>query len=145
MSEEEFKRISLMEDYSWKWFSYHATQRLTAFHYFLLIAGGLVVGYIRCVELQQWAVALSLSIFGAVISVAFFCLDCRNKDLVDRSQAGLDKVEDKLGICIRRADDQNRRRLLSHSTWFRLIELLTMGGFLISAVDASQKFLSGWR
>jgi hypothetical protein len=37
-------------DYAWDWFKYHASQRLTAFNFFLIMVGFLLVGYAHAID-----------------------------------------------------------------------------------------------
>jgi hypothetical protein len=84
--------------YAWNWFSYHANQRLTAFHYFLIIVGFLVAGYITCVEKKLYALQVVLGFVGVLISVAFLALDARNEQLVDDGRDALRKLEQALAM-----------------------------------------------
>lgn len=112
-------------NYAWNWFEYHAGQRLTAFNYFLILIGVVVVGYLKCVELAGksqlgmeqagmakvwWSLASAIGFFGMIISVAFWFLDIRNEELVNCGRSALDQLETSLGLTIR-LDDKNRNHL----------------------------------
>lgn len=142
--------------YAWDWFSYHAAQRLNAFHFFLIIIGFVVIGYSKSMELGQKGQLLGvfLGLFGALTSIAFMILDIRNTELVNCGRAALDNLEGKVGLTIRR-DDKTReyfltgcpilkpllKPIVNHGFWFRLIQLLTSIAFLFAAIYALRGFV----
>src|SRR3989442_13738373 len=100
-------------DYSWKWFAYHADQRLKAFNFYLIIVGVLVVGYFKCLE-QGWrAIGAVIAAFGAAISLAFWLLDIRNTELVNCGREELKRLEPSFDVHIRENDEG--RKLLRES------------------------------
>jgi hypothetical protein len=92
------QKTPAISTYAWNWFSYHANQRLTAFHYFLIIVGFLVAGYVTCVEKKLYALQVVLGFVGVLISVAFLALDARNEQLVDDGRDALRKIEQALAM-----------------------------------------------
>src|SRR5262245_11862963 len=84
--------------YAWNWFNYHANQRLTAFHYFLIIVGFLVAGYIPCFEKNFYGLQVVLGFVGFLISIAFLALDARNEQLVNDGRDALRKLEQALSM-----------------------------------------------
>lgn len=106
-------------DYAWDWLKYHAQQRMTAFNYFLILIGIIVVGYTKCVEMvgksqpnmEQagmaeiwWFIALAISICGIIISIAFYFLDIRNLELVNCGRKTLDEIENTSNLHVRKDD-----------------------------------------
>ena len=100
-------------------------QRFTAFNYFLILTGVVVVGYLKCVELAGksqsgmeqagmaiiwWALASAIAFFGLIVSIAFWFLDIRNEELVNCGRNALELLERSLGLEIR-IDDTNRNCL----------------------------------
>jgi hypothetical protein len=69
-------------DYAWKWFSYHAAQRISMFNFFLagvaLLAGALATLFAASLYTE----ALAVSILGCVVCIIFRGLDSRNRDLI---------------------------------------------------------------
>jgi hypothetical protein len=109
-SASELDRQSELE-YALGWFTYHAGQRLAAFNFFLIIVGVVVVGYAQALVYGLWYIALALSLYGDLVSFAFWCLEIRNKELVNIGRAALDAIESgSHGIAIRR-EDRERVRL----------------------------------
>ena len=70
-------------DYAWNWFEYHAAQRLTAFRYFLVFLGILLIGYNSGLEAQNVFFASAVGCVGAFVSLAFLALEIRNEELVN--------------------------------------------------------------
>jgi hypothetical protein len=106
-------------DYARDWFEYHAGQRLTAFNFFLILIGLVVVGFLKCIELAGksqptmeqagmgkvwWTLAIVIGLFGIIISIAFWFLDIRNEELVNYGRNALELLEASNGISIRLSD-----------------------------------------
>ena len=130
-------------DYSWQWFEYHASQRLTMFRFYLVFFGILVVGYSKAVNAGDFLFARIDSGFGAFISVVFLVLEIRNEQLVNLGRTALRqleetdellKMEPKLQLlhC-----DRTRSFLMSHKLWFRAIYLLCIILFLAGAFSTT--------
>jgi hypothetical protein len=132
--------------YAWDWFSYHANQRLTAFHYFLIIVGILATGYATSFEKDLYLLQAVLGSVGVLISAAFLALDVRNTELVDDARKELWKLEGALGMKegIYRMDENGKHEKrpkrrwkvipISHSFWLRTIEFITLILFLVAAL-----------
>lgn len=149
-SVDELTKLQL--DYGWKWFQFHATQRTTMFNYFLIIAGILVTAYVSLRKDGYWLMAGALGLLGSLIAAGFFCLDIRNRQLVEYGEDVLVNLEAKLlfnpkpasetpqahaaviPTILRRDNDTDRgwRDLwLRHKFWIRLIEVC-IGAFLLA-------------
>jgi deoxyribose-phosphate aldolase len=146
--------------YAWDWFSYHANQRLNAFHFFLIIIGFVVVGYFKSMELEQVYFSFLICLFGALASIAFWFLDIRNEELVNCGRYALDELEEQFGLKIRKCDDQRvclKKSLdpiscrfptnwlsiaVAHRFWLRLIMLVTSLSFMFAAFYALNEQLS---
>jgi hypothetical protein len=92
--------------YAWNWFSYHASQRLTAFNFFLVLLGAILVGYSQAASHDVKVLGAALGLFGALVSAAFWVMDVRNTELVQCGRAALDQLEDSpvLHVRIRHSD-----------------------------------------
>ena len=104
------KRTPPTLTYAWAWFSYHANQRLTAFHYFLIIVGILATGYATSLEKDLYLMQVILGLVGIIISLAFLALDVRNTRLVDDGREALWDLEGALRMekgIYRKDDDSN--------------------------------------
>lgn len=158
--------IELQYKYAWNWFSYHAAQRLTAFRFFLIMIGVVIVGYFKCVELHWPRLGIVMGSFGALIAVAFWILEIRNEELVWCGRAALDQLESEMQLTIRK-DDEDRnylgkslgpvseavfwiipqewlRKLVKHRFWLRLIYAITILGFAGGTIYAYRGFKWLW-
>jgi hypothetical protein len=92
----ESRRVEF--DYAWGWFQYHAAQRLTAFNFFLIISGLLLVAYGQAIDHRWNAFGLGLGLLGALVAAGFFALDVRNEELVNRGKRALSALEADMGV-----------------------------------------------
>jgi hypothetical protein len=132
MSPEADEKARIEFDYAWGWFQYHASQRLTAFNFFLVIVGFLLVGYSQAI-LNHWdAFGIGLGVIGLCISVGFFALDIRNRELVDLGKEALKLLEPTTGESLLK----DARPLVSHRFWLRSIIAVIGVGFVAAAIWA---------
>jgi len=80
-------------DYAWKWFEYHAKQRVSMFNFFLIASGVLAHASVNLICGEYFVPAMGLAIIGIIISVSFLLLDCRNADLVYMGEDVLRRLE----------------------------------------------------
>ncbi len=126
-------------DYAWKWFEYHATQRLIAFRFFLVFLGILIIGYNNGIESGNLVFASFVAGAGAFVSFAFLMLEIRNERLVDVGRNALRKIENSAEFP--QVDEfkvlsmgRPRHPLYSHKVWLRLIYMACIVAFLLSAI-----------
>jgi hypothetical protein len=83
--------------YLWDYFEMHAAQRLRTFHFYLILCGAVLAGY---VAILQQSLASSLGIvLGALLvffSFAFAKLDRRTRDMIHYAEEGLAFLERRL-------------------------------------------------
>jgi hypothetical protein len=73
----------LQFDYAWKWFCYHAEQRIKMFNFMLLVFGVVAAGVVNAFGKEGATVAIaSLCFLAFILAVIFVLLDRRNRDLV---------------------------------------------------------------
>jgi hypothetical protein len=102
----------LQMTYAWEWFAYHASQRLTAFNFFLVMLGALLVGYVQAVEHELRGLGAVLGATGILVSAASWAMDVRNAELVECGRRALDELESGLRMSIRSQDE--KRACLEH-------------------------------
>lgn len=74
----------------WKYFEFHADQRLRAFNYFLIIISALSVAYYVCLKDGDLKIfAPYLCLFSMSIALGFFFLEIRNVQLVNTGREAL--------------------------------------------------------
>jgi hypothetical protein len=89
------EKLNLISEYAWNWFSYHAAQRLTVFRFFFLTFGVVAVGYYQTITTQP-SLALALSVLGFLLSILFWRLDLRTRELIKIGEELLLVVEKKV-------------------------------------------------
>src|SRR4051812_17959205 len=88
----------LQFDYAWKWFSFHADQRVKMFNFMLIVFGIFAAGVVNALDkaaLPRVALA-GLCFFGTFLAWAFTRLDRRNRDLVWLGEDVLMELERKV-------------------------------------------------
>jgi hypothetical protein len=130
-----------LHEYAWNWFEYHASQRLTAFRFFLVFLGALIVGFGAGLKDGHCHFASAVGWFGAFISLAFLILEFRNEQLVNVSRDALMhleqtdetfKAQPKLQLV---HIDRARSGWWSYKFWLRAIYVLCIVLFLVGATN----------
>jgi hypothetical protein len=89
LSEVEKQRF----DYAWKWFDYHAGQRMQLFNFFLIITGILANAYVGAHEKGTPLMRFAVSLIGTLQAFGFFVFDVRNRELTRYAEDILEKIE----------------------------------------------------
>jgi len=140
-------------DYAWKWFEYHASQRLVAFNFLLVLMGALSVGYYKAYTDKEHVCGLIIGLFGAFVSFAFLNLDKRNEELVQRGRDALKSLENLRGFsalpegedpCRLLNKDASRSRFISHAFWLRWISRSLFLIFLVASFVSGLKLIGKW-
>lgn len=124
-------------DYSWKWFSYHAAQRMQTFNFFLVLVGALSVGYYQSFSASIYWYSAAVAFVGVWVSLALFIVEVRNEDLVQLGRDALKSIEERpefhsLPREVRiLTEDRERVLLVSHKFWLRFVELLVLSLFFM--------------
>jgi hypothetical protein len=86
----------LQFDYAWKWFCFHADQRIKMFNFMLIVFGIFAAGVVNALDknLPSFAIA-GLCFFAMVLAGIFTLLDRRNRDLVWLGEDALMDLERK--------------------------------------------------
>lgn len=86
---DEKKREELL-DHAWKYFSLHAEQRLKAFNFYLILCTVVAGGILAILkDAKDPRVAIPVSLLLPFLSVVFWKLDARNRQLIDHGQQAL--------------------------------------------------------
>jgi hypothetical protein len=85
--------VNLRFEYAWRWFSFHAKQRISMFNFFLIGIGILANAYVFLVMGDINEAAGTLAIIGALASAVFVLLDRRNHQLVHIGERLLKELE----------------------------------------------------
>ena len=142
-------------DYAWKWFDFHAKQRVTMFNFFLIGCGILANALVVAHKERFHVTEAALGFLGGVTSIGFICLDMRNRQLLCSAQDVLAKLEGEVlfpagalggGFVTRdRAasgwDGRGHWRapasFVRHATWIRGIESLMALAFFAACYLAT--------
>ncbi|HTA23060.1 MAG TPA: hypothetical protein VK763_05970 [Terriglobales bacterium] len=69
-------------DYAWKFFDFHAKQRMSMFNFFLIFVGFVLSAYATLLKDGNRAVCALLAFTAAILTFVFLCLERRNEELV---------------------------------------------------------------
>jgi hypothetical protein len=79
----ELELHKLQFDYAWKWFSYHADQRVKMFNFMLVALGIFAAAIVSAITYHMAHRATAILCFVAgILALVFGFLDMRNRDLV---------------------------------------------------------------
>jgi hypothetical protein len=80
----ELELHKLQFDYAWKWFAYHADQRVKMFNFMLIVFGVFATAIVTALGSKDLpsGVAAVLCFVAAALGLTFSLLDRRNRDLV---------------------------------------------------------------
>jgi len=79
--------------YAWNWFALHAGQRLQLVNFWLIAVAFLATAFVQALSSHLVAVAVGVSLTGAVASLAFMRLDHRTRQLVQAGESALRHLE----------------------------------------------------
>jgi hypothetical protein len=77
------------EEYAWNWFALHAGQRLQLVNFWLIAVAFLASAFVQARMSHLFAVAIGVSVTGAISSIAFIRLDIRTRQLVQVAENAL--------------------------------------------------------
>lgn len=91
---EQKKALLDTREYAWKYWAYHAEQRLKTFNFFILFTSVLIAGSISLLkEPSSPLLAISAGILLIFFSFSFWQLDSRNRNLIKHSEYVLVEIE----------------------------------------------------
>jgi hypothetical protein len=155
-------------EYAWRWFDFHAKQRMQLFNFFLIITGILANAYVAAYSSHLHFMTIAVSLLGVLQACGFFVFDLRSRQLTRFSEDVLEKLErdwifpesfaeshlnrgQRLSILLRDSE-QNMREgsdrprglggLLKMKIWIRTIELFVGLAFLAALVIGVLKSLA---
>jgi hypothetical protein len=134
-------------DYAWKSLHYHAGQRMQAFNFFLILMGGLFIGYDNACKAGTFEQAAIIAVFGAVVALTFLVLDVRNEDLVDVGREALKSIEKlpAFSECLPKEcrifliHEDKRSFFKSHTLWLRTIHVFLLVISVVAVVSSVYK------
>jgi hypothetical protein len=135
-------------DYAWKWFEYHASQRLVAYNFLLVLMGALSLAYYTAFR-DKDLYALVAGLFGALVSCAFLNIDRRNEQLVERGRAALRELEklpefspmEKDPCRLLTEDHRDKPPAIFSHAWLRWIAASLLFLFLVASIVSALKLV----
>jgi hypothetical protein len=136
-------------DHAWKWFEYHATQRMTMIRFYVIAAGGIAAGTGYLLTSHENFLAGALAVIGAITTLAFKRLDKRVSDLVRLGEEALSPEQAKMGtalnskafeICRLAAAKPVGAHFYTYGENFRLLFAVIALGFAVVAVIGFARF-----
>ncbi|MGF9763693.1 hypothetical protein AAII07_52115 [Microvirga sp. 0TCS3.31] len=134
-----------MLEYGFRWFEYHAQQRITTFNMFLVIYSGLAAAASYALKEKIHPGSIVLSIMMIALSVLFWQLDVRNRQLIEIGEklvsnnwkgSGLDDGLNPVAIAGTRQSEGLRYKHL-FGTVFLLGSMGGLGIFIYAVAVAS--------
>lgn len=150
--------LSARFDYAWKWFDFHARQRMQLFNFFLIITGVAATAFASAYEKDLHFINLAVSSVGVVSAIGFIIFDIRSRGMTRRAEDILHELEQKQ-LFIQApdlhgrepipgpmsAEDGRRMRegwglkrgllfFFKMKTWIRLIEFCVLAAFIAGLV-----------
>jgi hypothetical protein len=136
---------SVAIDHAWKWFEYHATQRMTMLRFYLIAAGGIGAGVGVLLAANESFLAGAISVIGMLTSYSFKQLDRRVSDLVKIGEDALNSEQQKMSaelnskvwkICKRGGVRRRGACLYTYGENLRfLFNVLTISFFLMALLS----------
>jgi hypothetical protein len=93
----EFEKMRF--ELSWRYFDFHARQRTQLFHFFIILAPFLFGGCFYLFkerEIVGYSPGVIASLAGALLSIFFFGLDRRNRQIIHSSERAIRLIEAQL-------------------------------------------------
>tara|TARA_Y100000815_G_scaffold68959_1_gene57995 strand:- start:639 stop:1196 length:558 start_codon:yes stop_codon:yes gene_type:complete len=91
---------SQAHEYAWRWFAYHADQRLKSFHFFFILEGAVTAAYLTSLGMRLNLVASCLAVILFLVAVLFWRLDQRNSNLIKISEKYLKQSEENMALAL---------------------------------------------
>lgn len=142
----KFDEIAL--NHAWRWFEYHAAQRLSMIRFYLLIIGGAATAYFAALR-EFPAASVAAAFFGCVCSILFWRLDKRASYLVKLGERAITEQETLLAahaqlrqIGITLSTENKEGVLTSYGQLLRAMFFLAFFVYLGAAVVAFSRICS---
>jgi hypothetical protein len=147
-------------DYAWKWFDFHAKQRMQLFNYFLIITGILASAFVGAYDKSLYLLCIAVCLIGLLQAMGFFSFDVRSRELtrlaedillkIENEQLFLDYTSDGENLGLIRCESINKmkegnfwsrgiKNFLKMKIWIRLIQIVIGLVFLIGLIESSSR------
>ena len=123
--------------HAWSWFEVHTVQRQNYVNFFWLAVGLLSTAYVGALSGKLHYLAAAVSFIGVVISISFFSIDLRNRELIHAGERPLKDLQDRLAdlltldsLRILEAVEQPKYRWTRMGRIVRTMHLVVMLAFI---------------
>ena len=148
---EDGRPNDVVFDHAWKWFEYHAAQRMSLLRFFLITTGAVTAAYATAFKANLFGLAIGAAIFGAIASYLFLCLDKRTarlirlgEDILRREQQRLMELVQYDEILIIESSDREESGFLGSYRQILIVFFwLTIAIYLFAISFAFYKFVCG--
>lgn len=130
-------------DHAWAWFSLHAGQRMQLINFLLLSVGFVVAGYGATLRSSSDTAAGFIAVMGCALSLAFWRLDVRTRELIKAAEQPLDQLQRRLaerlgvpGLALVAMVESPRQGRTSYSWVIRCLALVAGLAFAAGAIYA---------
>jgi hypothetical protein len=96
-AQDKQKLLELAIDHSWKYFAFHAEQRMKVFNFFFLAINALVAAAAGAAYAKLWLFVCCSGLAVLFVSVVFYVMDRRNKQIVEIGELALTDFQKALG------------------------------------------------
>ena len=129
--------------HAWSWFEVHTVQRQNYMNFFLVAVGLLSAAYVGALSGKLRYLAAAVSFIGAAVSVSFFSIDLRNRELIQAGERPLKELQARLAdmltldsLRILEAVEQPKYRWTRMGRIIRAIHLVVMLAFIAAFLYA---------
>lgn len=140
--------VDMAFEHAWSWFQLHASQRLQMVNFWLVSVAFISTAYVGAVANDLFLVAIGVAVVGALVSLCFYRLERRTRQLVHLAEPVLLAFQRRLardtGIpefeIVGQAETQ-KVAFSSYGSIIRLMQWLVTGAFVTGAVGAGVAML----
>ena len=141
--ENDLAFLTTALNHAWAWFEVHAVQRQNFVNFFLIAVAFLSAAYVGALSGNLNGVAAAVCVVGVGISVAFFLLDLRNRELTRAGERPVRELEARLADAVGVASlrilegiDRPRHAWISQGKIIRAIHSAAMICFIVAGCYA---------
>lgn len=83
-------------DHAWNWFALHSDHRMRAVNFYILSVSFLTAAYVTALRYGYAGTAIFVAVAGFALSILFFGLELRIKELIKAGEAALRPLQDRI-------------------------------------------------
>lgn len=129
-SDEKGDKVVEIEEalkYVSRYFIYHADQRLKTFRYFLIYLAAITTVFYTAYSSCKYDILLLGALASLAVTIIFWCLECRNKQLVSFGSDGCQLMEQELAKWLPPPPDRKNMNLQEKEKYYENLKIVTRG------------------